>query len=197
MVKKTFYYLKSKFEKYRFLTATIIKKKVKKSDVQRWSKSNSLFDNWNERTVLLSKEILENSKVFEFGAANLFLKSVLANNCQYLHSDIVRRNEDTIIIDLNKIQPDIPEVDYVVFSGVLEYVFDPFSTLDYILHNCNCILFSYASTDNFPKTKFRRSQGWESDLSLIGIEAFAKKNYFNLQLISIWNGQHLFKMFKK
>lgn len=120
-IKNKFFSLKSRYIK---VFKTTIKKSQKQSDISRWSQEKSLFSSWDERTQLLANHILPESKVFEFGAAHLVLNEMIPKGCVYLHSDIVKRNEKTLVVDLNKNLPELPQVDYIIFSGVLEYIFE-------------------------------------------------------------------------
>lgn len=169
-------------------------KRAKQSDKSRWSKQQALFSSWDERTRLLADAIAPNSKVFEFGAARLVLKNMLPAGCTYLHSDIVARAEDTLVVDLNKEIPEIPNVDIIVFSGVLEYIFDVEELLESLNPKTKCFVFSYASTNRFPKTSKRREHGWVSDLSLAFFENIALKLNRKLIHLGEWKSQHLFKM---
>lgn len=168
-----------------------------KSDYKRWSNTESLFSAWDERTKLLSENILPDSTVFEFGAAKLVLKTYLPENCKYLHSDIVSRDKDTIVIDLNKDLPVLPQSDYTVFSGVLEYVNDVENVLAHCSGFTNVILFSYATVDVFSNIETRRFNGWVSDLSQKDIEKIALKLQMELKVITHWKSQTLYMMTKK
>lgn len=170
---------------------------TKQSDYVRWSKKESLFSSWNERTILLSKYIKPNSVVFEFGAANLFLKDYLPINCTYLHADLVKRNDETMVIDLNKELPHLPISNYMVFSGVLEYIFDVKLIIKYCSAFTNNILFSYATFDQFPNTNNRRFNGWVSDVKEIEFIKLADEINFEIKVIGVWKKQTLYLLTKQ
>lgn len=167
-----------------------------RSDYERWSKEKSLFPSWEERTVLLSKEIKPNSIVLEFGAANRFLKKYLPENCIYLHSDLVKRNEETIVIDLNKEIPDLPISNYIVFSGVLEYIFDVKLIIKHCSKYTDHLLFSYATFDKFPNTNNRRYNGWVSDMNELEFNKLANEINFEIKNIGFWKEQTLYLLTK-
>lgn len=188
--------------KYQFASVlkywkTLIFKKLNWSDIGRWSKTENLHENWNQRTILLSDKIKDGSRILEFGSGNLFLKDNLPKNCTYINSDIVKRDENTIVIDLNKKIPPLPKVDYIVFSGVLEYVYD----VEHVLNECGKytenLLLSYATLDYFPSVKNRRINGWVSDLYLKDFNNISFEIDYNMELIGNWNGQQLIKLAKK
>jgi hypothetical protein len=182
--------------KYSRVLRTIFNKSFKQSDYNRWSKEKSLFASWDERTQLLAKQIKPQSIVFEFGAARLVLKAMLPEGCEYLHSDIVKRNEHTLVIDLNKELPNLPQVDYIVFSGVLEYVFKVKDLLDYLSQFTNHFVFSYAVTNTFPDKGNRRFNGWVSDLSEDDICTIAEDLQWESSIIGTWKKQTLFQFSK-
>ncbi|RMA57981.1 methyltransferase domain-containing protein [Ulvibacter antarcticus] len=167
------------------------------SDYKRWSKTDTLDETWDERTILLAQQITPNSKVLEFGPRRLILKKNLPENCEYYNSDIIKRDDETLVIDLNKELPELPEVDFIVFSGVLEYVKD----VNHLISHCNkyskSILLSYAVTDHFSNVKNRRISGWISDLSVDDIEKIARDLKMNWSFLNVWKGQRLFRFDKR
>lgn len=169
---------------------------IKQSDYIRWSKEESIFPSWEERTILLSKQIKPNSIVLEFGASNLLLKNQLPKNCTYLHSDLVARNDETIVIDLNKELPELPISNYIMFSGVLEYIFDVKLILKHCSKYTDHLLFSYATFDKFSNTNNRRFNGWVSDLNENKIQKIANLINFDLKIIGDWKGQTLYHLTK-
>ena len=76
-----------------------------------------------------------NSRVIEFGAGNRLLERYLDSSCTYMASDLVDRGPVTLICDLNQRPlPDLGEdvYDVAVLLGVLEYVRDVPSVLDWL-----------------------------------------------------------------
>lgn len=167
-----------------------------RSDYERWSKEESLFPSWEGRTILLSKQIKPNSIVLEFGAANRFLKKYLPENCTYLHSDLVKRNEETIVIDLNKEILDFPISNYMVFSGVLEYIFDVKLIIKHCSKYTDHLLFSYATFDKFPNINNRRYNGWVSDMKEFEFIKLADEINFEIKNIGFWKEQTLYLLTK-
>lgn len=186
----------SKFSKFKRAFYVSFLKLTNKSDYKRWSQTSSLFESWDERTKILASKIKPESVVFEFGAARLVLKDFIPSNCTYLHSDIVARNKETFVIDLNKNLPEIPKSDYIVFSGVLEYINDVEKVLKYCSNFTNEILFSYAVSENFSNSETRRYNGWVSDLAASDIKEISVKLNWKLEFIENWKGQALYSMKK-
>jgi hypothetical protein len=182
--------------KYSRVLKTTFNKSFKQSDYGRWNKEKSLFASWDERTQLLAKQITPQSKVFEFGAAKLALRTMLPEGCTYLHSDIVKRAEDTLVIDLNKEFPNLESVDYIVFSGVLEYIFEVKELFIHLSQFTNHFVFSYAVTNAFPEKSNRRLHGWVSDLSEADIITIAEEMKWKQNIVSTWKKQTLFQFSK-
>lgn len=192
MIKKIFREIKNRYAKYKRIYITISKKRSKTSDIERWSQKNSLFSSWNDRTQMLANQIEPNSKVLEFGSAKLVLKHMLPKGCHYYNSDIVSRDKDTLVVDLNKELPQVLCVDYIVFSGVLEYLFEVQSVLKHLSQFTDNFIFSYATTNAFSVISNRRLNGWASDLSESDIESFADALEMKFEIMGHWKQQTLY-----
>lgn len=169
-------------------------KEAKVSDFERWSKDNVFHENWNERTQLLSDFILPNASIIEFGAGSQVLKHMVANHKKYVPSDIVKRNEETLVCDLNQpLMLDLSSFDTVVFSGVLEYVFDINSVFQYLQQNqISQVVLSYCTTDL--NASNRKLHGWLSDYSETDLLEIFKANQYTIVAIEQWKNQKLFDL---
>lgn len=99
--------------------------------------------NWPERTELIASWIEAGSRVYDVGAGNCLLKKHLPT-CHYTHCDMVARNPETIVVDLNKSFPIFDKLyDYVIIAGVLEYIDEPDMLIIYCLTFCKNLIFSY------------------------------------------------------
>lgn len=156
------------------------------SDLDRWSNVKNLKEDWNERTIMISELIDEGLVVLEFGAGRLTLKNHL-RNCKYIPSDLVDRGENTIVCDLNRELPNIPEVDVIVFSGVLEYIHDLEKLISFLSLKTSSFVLSYAVSD-YNKND-RRRHGWVNDYSKIKLESIFESNGFKLEQSSRWEDQ--------
>lgn len=174
---------------------TLKLRKVKRSDLQRWKKPEELLVHWQERTKIIKDMIPENSRIIEFGAGRMWLKENLPPGCTYTPSDLVSHSPETLICDLNEpINIDLSRYDTVVFSGVLEYVYDVdkvFQQLEPFMKN---IFLSYASSET--STTKRLERGWLSDFTKADlISIFKKYNYKEVQCKE-WRGQFIFQLKK-
>tara|TARA_R110002096_G_C14653248_1_gene726621 strand:- start:159 stop:785 length:627 start_codon:yes stop_codon:yes gene_type:complete len=184
----------SELEVENIETNTVNLRKGKKSDVSRWSNNNQLFQDWNERTALLGDFIKPNARIIEFGAGNMFLKEYLKNYKNYTPSDIVKRFDETVVCDLNKpLIIDLSKFDTIVFSGVLEYVYDIESLFYQLKYNrIHQVVMSYCCSDIV--TLSRDKNGWLSDYTKKELETIFKKYNYKIEDYTEWKKQSLFNL---
>ena len=169
---------------------------VRRSDKARWIKTDQLLDDWNERTALLAAMIKPESKVIEFGAGNMILKSLLPQSCSYTASDIVERNSETLVCDLNdKITFDLHSYDTAVFSGVIEYVYNFEDVLKQFPENLKNVVLSYSCTDI--STVDRLKNGWLSDYSRKELKRIFQRCNYEITDYKEWRNQSLFCLEKR
>ena len=118
-----------------------------KTDYSRWADTRNIFASWQSRTQRAAALVPQNSRVIEFGAGNRTLERHLDQSCTYTPSDIVDRGPGTIICDLN-LRP-LPDLgvggyDVAVLMGVLEYMRDMPSVLDWLTELVPTCVLSYA-----------------------------------------------------
>jgi hypothetical protein len=171
-------------------------KKAKKTDFQRWRRSEEVLIDWQERTKIITEMIPENSSIIEFGAGKMWMRENLPIGCKYKPSDLVAHTSEIVVCDLNyPIKIDLSEFDTAVFSGVLEYVYDlgsVFAGLQPFIRN---IFLTYACKDISPSKRLER--GWLSDFSIDDLRrTFKKYNYEEVQCKE-WRGQFIFHLVKK
>jgi hypothetical protein len=120
---------------------------LSQSNYSRWSNSRNLEDWWESRTKKIAAMIPRNRRVLEFGAGRRWLEEHVDPSCPYIPSDLIDRGPGTIICDLNR-RP-LPDLRYLrpevaVFSGVLEYIRDIPSLLDWLNSQASFCVASYA-----------------------------------------------------
>ena len=168
---------------------------AKRLGLYRWSHAESLDEQWDERTTLMAGMVTPNSSVLEFGAGKEHLRKFLPQGCIYQPSDIVMRSDQTLICDLNKNFPPLVEkVDYIVFSGVLEYVHDVQRVMHLVRTNCSACLVSYASTDALECMTTRMRSGWVNHLSRETFETILKNADFTVVEKRVWRGQDIYSL---
>lgn len=119
------------------------------------------------RVEMFSKWITEDIKsVVDYGAGRMYLQEYLAPDVKYFPVDYIRRNEQTILCDLNSGEfPDI-QSDAAICSGVLEFIYTTEQLLIHVCeHTSKTIILSYMGVDAFPDINGRRASAYVSDLS--------------------------------
>ena len=169
----------------------------KESDKDRWKKNEQLFEDWNERTRIMASYLNDSASIIEFGAGNMYLKSILKPTQEYTASDIVQRFPETIVCDLNEPIPfNLKKYDTAMFSGVLEYVYD----IDVVFHqlkesDVKSVIVSYCCNDIIKLS--RNKNGWLSDFSRPEMEAIFKDNNYELLDYQEWRNQSIFNLKKQ
>lgn len=118
-----------------------------RSDYQRWTNLDNYEAWWDARTEKIARLIPPTSRVIEFGAGRRQLEKRLDPTCTYIPSDLVERGPGTYICDLNRYPlPDIHHlnVDTAVFGGVLEYIHDIESLVEWLARHVSLCVASYA-----------------------------------------------------
>lgn len=118
-----------------------------RTDYSRWADTRNIFPSWESRTQRAAELIPRSSRVIEFGAGNRTLERHLDRSCTYTPSDIVERGPGTIVCDLNSTPlPDLGAdgYDVAVLMGVLEYMRDMPSVLDWLTELAPICVLSYA-----------------------------------------------------
>jgi hypothetical protein len=177
-------------------TQNLMLREEKKSDINRWKNNSELFQDWDERTLILGFFILSNSNIIEFGAGNMVLRTALSNYKSYTPSDIVSRFPETIVCDLNEsISFDLSKYDAAVFSGVLEYVYDIEKIIEQLAAvSVNQIVMSYCCSDIVQLS--RDKNGWLSDYTKSDLEGIFEKNGYKVYNYQEWRSQSLYNLIK-
>ena len=166
-----------KNKKQNYLEVKTIALKIqKKSDIERWSENNSLYENWNQRTEILATFLSGTAKIIEFGAGAMHLKQFIKPTQTYVASDIVKRFPETLVFDLNgQLDINLSMYDTVIFSGVLEYVYNIESLFEKMKQEkINQIILSYCCSDVMKVSRVKN--GWLSDYTHMQLESIFKKN---------------------
>ena len=123
------------------------------SDYRRWRNPENLELWWVERTEMIARLIPKNSRVIEFGAGLRQLEKFLDSSCSYIPSDLTDRGPGTIICDLNRRPlPDLRELvaTVAVFGGVLEYILDLDSLVQWLSSQFSFCVASYTYVNPTP-----------------------------------------------
>jgi hypothetical protein len=143
---------------------------LRKTDYRRWGDPRSFDPRWESRSRRAAALVPAHTRIIEFGAGNRPLARYLDPSCTYVASDIVERGPGTLVCDLNRRPlPDLgaSAYDVAVFMGVLEYLRDLPSVLDWLSKHVPVCVVSYVCADanrNSPRgmreTIYRLKAGW-------------------------------------
>jgi Methyltransferase domain len=174
----------------------------KKTDRKRWADPRNLYVSWESRNKQLAALVPKNSRVIEFGAGKRVLERHLDPSCTYVPSDVVDRGPGTIVCDLNERPlPDLGSdlYDIAVLSGVLEYVRDVPSMLDWLTkYVAGCVLtYAPARANGFsPRALIekvsRLRHGWMNSYREDQLRSLFRERGFELIQEDTWEGQRLF-----
>lgn len=170
------------------------------SDVERWSRPESLHASWDARTKLLASFVPPGASVLEFGAGRRVLEQHLPPETLYTPSDLVDRGPGTIVCDLNAAElPPFPAHDVCVFSGVLEYVNDVPRLITHLHATCGAIAASYAprTGDGASQLIERRRQGWVNDYEVEELVAVFAASGFRCEWSGPQGGQQMFRFVRQ
>jgi hypothetical protein len=174
----------------------------KRTDRRRWADPRNLYASWESRNKQVAALVPNNSRVIEFGAGKRILERYLDPSCTYTPSDVIHRGPGTIVCDLNQRPlPDLgPNVyDVAVFSGVLEYVRDVPSVLDWLTKYVTVCVLTYApakakgpSPRDLLETIGRMRHGWMNKYREEELRSLFCERGFELVQEQDWEQQRLF-----
>jgi hypothetical protein len=179
----------------------VITTALKKTDRKRWTDPRSFHADWEPRTEKIAAFIPKNTRVIEFGAANRLLERYLDPSCTYTPSDMVDRGSGTIVCDLNE-RP-LPDLgadvyDVAVLIGVLEYMRDLPSVLDWLTGYVDVCVLAYApvkANRYSPRAVLeavgRLRHGWMNSYREEEIRSLFSERGFELVRGEDWEAQRL------
>ena len=174
----------------------------KTTDRRRWADTRNIYESWEPRNRQLAALVPANSRVIEFGAGRRVFERHLDPSCTYVPSDIVDRGPGTLVFDLNE-RP-LPNLgadryDVAVFSGVLEYVRDVPSLIDWLATCVTGCVLTYAPAragGRSPRAVLERAgrlrHGWMNSLRVEELRSLFCDRGFAVIHEEQWEGQRLF-----
>lgn len=138
-----------------------------RTDVARWAKVCREVPSWDERNRIIASFIPAAVSVLDLGSGAQTLRQHLHASCQYQPCDIVQSSPDVIRCDFNSgVYPVLEKAyDYVVCSGVIEYLHDPESFLSHIRNYGRNIIITYNPKQPGASVLKRRTRGWVNEMT--------------------------------
>lgn len=118
-------------------------------------------------------------------------KRFLPPSCEYVPVDIVRRAPETIVCDFNTQEPPDLEADWVLMSGVLEYLSDVGAALSWAARTAPSLSMSITLMDaGIPRLQ-RLTWGWIQHLARPELDALLDGAGYSVTQERTWAGQLL------
>ena len=152
------------------------------SDVERWSNRDNLLTSWSERAKIVAALITPPSRVLDLGCGKMDLEKFLESGVTYQPSDIVARDERTIVCDLNKGEVPNTQANVVTMLGVLEYIYEPAKLLEKLAARWPRLIATYCPAD-LDAGRDRTVHGWFNALTSAALVSTANAAGFDLTAI--------------
>ncbi|WP_134495309.1 hypothetical protein [Microvirga pakistanensis] len=146
--------------------------------LERWQTLEAEGPNrWGRRAQRAADWLTEANvaRVLDLGCGTMTLERSLPDFIRYLPCDVVRRDDRTILCDLNRNLPPKVEADAVACLGVLEYLLNPEQLLIDLAGRHRVCVMSYNTTNKLPDLATRRSHAWFNDFSRSDLEGLFER----------------------
>jgi hypothetical protein len=141
----------------------------KKSPVPEklWSKPEEFDETWKRRISVMASHIKIPGRVADFGCGMMWLEGILPTANSYVPVDYIRRDDRTIVLDLNRDPLPAFNAEVAFLSGVLEYVNDVEAFARSLSSaGFRQIIFSYCTLEHFGDLRKRAELNWVSHKSI-------------------------------
>lgn len=170
-----------------------------RTDVNFWRQVAVEEPGWDDRNHLIAQAIPADSSVLDLGSGAQTLARYLKLGCTYQPCDCVKSSDNVLLCDFNRDQyPTLDRrFDYVVVSGLLEYIRDPRSFLKQIHAYGNVLLISYACLLPGHTRLWRASQGWVNHLTRPELEGIFNDLGLRWSEMARWQDQIIYHVVEK
>jgi hypothetical protein len=146
---------------------TAAKTSLLKTNKGRWKKVSQEIPHWDDRNRAIAGFIPSGVSVLDLGSGAQTMRHHLKPGCQYQPCDIVQSSPDIIHCDFNSgIYPVITtKYDYVICSGVFEYMRDPARFIFEIRNYGRKIFFTFNPSNLKQMLVKRLGCGWVNHLT--------------------------------
>jgi Methionine biosynthesis protein MetW len=149
-----------------------------RTHVHRWRKVAAAgTPHWDGRNVLIAGFIPDGSSVLDLGCGPQTLRKHLKPGCRYQPCDIIKSSPDVILCDFNGgVYPAIKEhFDYVVCSGVFEYIRRPKEFLEKNSTYATTMILTFNPLLPNQSKLHRLSVNWINHLTKVELENMFRK----------------------
>nr|WP_203544783.1 FkbM family methyltransferase [Desulfovibrio sp. JC010] len=169
----------------------------KKTDCGRWARWNMLGSEADLRAGMAGQLVPEKSTVLDAGAGMMLLRDYIPESCTYVPLDMVARNRNTIVADLNQQQFPVKKYDVVCALFLLEFLHEPQLFFDWTFSNSDKLIFTYHPLLPGADAGKRRAAGFFNDFNVDELKAMAlQSGWKNISFTDITFGQACFECLK-
>jgi len=175
-------------------TLTAARTFLLRTDTERWRKVAAEIPSWDGRNQLIATFIPSGASVLDLGAGSQSLAGHLAHGCHYQPCDVVKSTQAVLLCDFNSGRyPDIQQqYDFVVCSGLLEYLRDIDTFLRVVMRYGRILIVSYACRQP-SESKFARARhGWLNHFTRTELQTKFAASDLECSEIGVWKGQVIF-----
>jgi hypothetical protein len=163
------------------------------TDLRRWSDQSKLSEQWAERAKVVAGWIPEGAHVGDIGCGRMAVEGLLRGG-GYHPLDVVRRDERTVVVDLNTAA--IPEhflarIDHATLLGVLEYLVRPEDLLRRLSAAGITLVCSYQLAD-FSSPEVRGKNGWFNAYNAAEFPRLLRRCGFEIDTCRLHDSQGLY-----
>jgi hypothetical protein len=141
--------------------------KAREAPASAWSNPAEFDEVWKRRITVMASYIRSPGVVADFGAGMMWLKPLLSPANPHLAIDFIRRDAETLVLDLNRDSLAEIRADIGFLSGVLEYIADvPTFARNLTALPLRQIILSYCTLEKHGDLQARRNLNWASHESI-------------------------------
>jgi Methyltransferase domain len=153
------------------------------ADAARWSHPEISEPARDERAQFAAQFIPAGARVLELNCGRMALRRYLPHGCQYQGSDLIARDDDTVVCDLNAGEfptKEAAQADVIVMLGVLETIVDVETFFTHLRFCKRDVILTYCATD-LTGACDRAALGWINHFSYFDLARLFDRFGFRIE----------------
>jgi hypothetical protein len=161
------------------------KSSLLKTDKRRWKKVSQRVPHWDERNIVIANLIPDGVSVLDLGSGAQTLRRHLKPGCQYQPCDVIQSSPDVIHCDFNSgIYPVLKtRYDYVICSGVFEYMRDPARFVSEVPKYGKKTIFTFNPSNPKQSVVARLAGGWVNHMEQDQVEQLFRSKGLSFRIL--------------
>jgi hypothetical protein len=166
----------------------------------RWAKVAPNFgDQWQPRAAAASEWLATTNSIADLGCGTMNLERCLRPWQRYIPVDLARRDERTLVLDLNKISDldRLPAANSCALLGVLEYIYGPDQLIAALHGRYSQVVATFNILRDGESAEDRVGDGWVNHFTRDEVLALFADHGFALVRDHVFSGkrrEHLFDL---